>query len=133
MVADSSESFSSRSSVGKATVRQPISSAAVPLPTTLMATKANPLPLDKTLRDLALLTSCDIDLSILIPNTSTMATEEHSDVDSTVARSYEFVREARAAQGILNREQVEKQDGRVEEIRNTLDDVAQGLGAASSQ
>lgn len=98
-----------------------------------MATKASPLPLTETLRDLALLRSCDVDLSSLITATNTnVTTTEQSDVDATVVRSYEFVREARAALKILNREQVEKQGGRVEDVRSTLEDVVRGLDAANS-
>jgi uncharacterized lipoprotein YajG len=96
-----------------------------------MATKPSPLPLNETLRDLALLRSCDVDLSNLIPtNTSATTTAEQSDADTTVSRSYEFVRETRAALKILNREQVEKLGGRVEDIRTTLEDVTQGLNSA---
>ncbi|KAI0093136.1 hypothetical protein BDY19DRAFT_922258 [Irpex rosettiformis] len=104
------------------------------LSSTLMATKANPLPLGETLRDLALLRSCDIDLSTLLSankSTTTLAADQ-SEVDGTVERSYEFVREARAALKILNRDEVEKQGGRVEDIRSTLDDVEQGLDTARS-
>lgn len=98
-----------------------------------MSTKANPLPLNETLRDLALLRSCDVDLSTLIPpNASTAAEAEQSEADATVERSFEFVKEARAALKIMNREEVEKQGSRVEEIRSTLDDVAQGLDDADS-
>ena len=98
-----------------------------------MATKANPLPLNETLRDLALLRSCDVDLSSLLPKDANATTPtQQSDADTTVERSYEFVREARAALKILNRDEVEKQGGRVESIRSTLDDVAQGLEDANS-
>ena len=100
-----------------------------------MSTKTNPLPLKETLRDLALLRSCDVDLSALIPTSASEATpaNERSEADATVERSYEFVKEARAALKILNREEVVKQGGRVEDIRSTLDDVAQGLDAADSK
>lgn len=97
-----------------------------------MASKANPLPLSDTLRDLALLRSCDIDLSTLLPSVSSTSAPDASEADALVARSYEFVREARAALRIMNREQVDEQGGRVEDIRNALEDVVRGLSPNQS-
>ena len=74
-----------------------------------MASKANPLPLEKTLRDLALIRACEINLSELVPNTQNASDELSEDSSASVERSYEFVKEARAALKLLNREEVEKQ------------------------
>ena len=90
-----------------------------------MASKASPLSLNDTLRDLALLRACDIDLSTILSHDS--VSPEKSEADKSVDRSYEFAHEARAALKLLNREEVEKQGGRVENIRSTLEDVTQGL------
>lgn len=101
----------------------------VSLHNTTMTSKPKPLPLSETLRDLALLRSCDVDLANLLPpSADTTSTTEASEAELTVARSFEFVAQARAALKIMNREQVEKQGSRVEDIRSTLEDVNQGLG-----
>ena len=94
---------------------------------TVMASKAGPLSLNDTLRDLALLRACDVDLTAVLSRDS--ASPEQSEADKSVDRSYEFVQEARAALKLLNREEVGKQGGRVENIRSTLEDVDQGLNA----
>lgn len=92
-------------------------------------TKPNPLPFDQTLRDLALLRASDIDFSSILP--SSKARESSSDgakdVDATLQRSYEFVKEARAAIKVLNRGDVDTQGSRVEDLRSRLEDVLQGL------
>lgn len=98
-------------------------------PDTVMASKPNPLSLNDTLRDLALLRACDVDFSALVAQPA--ADEQRSEADASVDRSYEFVREARAALKVLNRGEVEQQGERVESIRGTLEDVAQGLEAQS--
>ena len=92
-----------------------------------MASKTSPLSLNDTLRDLALLRACDVDLTSVLPSESNTA--EKSEVDDTVERSYEFVREARAALKVLNRGEVDKQGNRVENVRRSLEDVLQGLGS----
>ena len=94
----------------------------------LMTSKTNPLPLNDTLRDLALLRACDVDFTNLLP-TDESATREKSTIDDSVDRSYEFVREARAALKVLNRGEVDQQGARVENIRGSLEDVMQGLSA----
>lgn len=92
-----------------------------------MASKVNPLSLNNTLRDLALLRACDVDLAKFLPRADSAV--EKSQADESVDRSYEFVREARAALKVLNRGEVEKQGIRVEDTRSTLEDVNQGLEA----
>lgn len=99
--------------------------------TTSMATKSNPFPLDETLRDLALIRACDIDLSSLLSKDaeteSGHSQSAPSDVDQSVERSYAFASLARAALKILHRGDVEKQGNRIEDIRGTLEDVMNGL------
>ncbi len=99
-----------------------------------MTSKANPLPLEKTLRDLALIRACDIDLSNLVPNGQSASDEPANHVSaSAVERSYEFVKQARAALKLLNREEVEKQGDRIEAIRGILDDTLKGVQSAPVQ
>ncbi len=97
-----------------------------------MASKSSPLPLTETLRDLALLRACDIDFSSFLPASkdSPEGAANTTDADKSVQRSFEFVKEARAALKILNREEVEKQGARVEHVRGMLEDVIQGLQTA---
>ena len=90
--------------------------------------KPNPLPFNETLRDLALLRASDIDFSSVLPS---KAVEDRSvvdqEVDATLQRSYEFVKESRAAIKVLNRGDVDTQGSRVEDLRSRLEDVLQGL------
>lgn len=97
-----------------------------------MASKANPLPLEKTLRDLALVRACEINLSELVPKPQNASDELSEDSSASVERSYEFVKEARAALKLLNREEVEKQGDRIEVVRSTLDDTLKGLQNATT-
>ena len=94
---------------------------------TTMTSKPSPLPLKDTLRDLALLRACDIDLSSVLPQDT--ASSQPSETDKSVDRSHEFVREARAALKLLNRGEVDEQGARVEDVRSTLEDVVRGLDA----
>jgi hypothetical protein len=89
-----------------------------------------PFPLSSTLRDLALFRASDIDLSTLLPQGDTNGTSHHppdSDVESSLERSYEFVREARAVLSVQNKGAVETQGGKVEKVRGELEDVLNGL------
>ncbi len=97
-----------------------------------MASKSSPLPLTETLRDLALLLACDIDFSSFLPASkdSTDVAANTTDADKAVQRAFEFVKVARSALKILNREEVEKQGARVEHVRGMLEDVIQGLQTA---
>ncbi|KAI0266982.1 hypothetical protein BC834DRAFT_791328, partial [Gloeopeniophorella convolvens] len=93
-----------------------------------------PLSLEDTLRDLAILRASDVDLSAILASTapgsvptSAPSTDTPTKVDESVARSYEFVREARAAIKIKNRGDAEAQGERVDDVRNKLEDVVAGL------
>ncbi|TFY50205.1 hypothetical protein EVG20_g11658 [Dentipellis fragilis] len=91
--------------------------------------KANPLALEDTLRDLALLRASDLDLSsVLTPAEPSAA---HATVDATLERSREFVRLARSAIRLRDRGDVEMQGDRVEELRNKLTEVVTGLDSNS--
>ncbi|KAF9467264.1 hypothetical protein BDZ94DRAFT_1305359 [Collybia nuda] len=95
--------------------------------------ESKPIPLEKSLRDLALLRASDIDVASLLP-----VQEAHNvpnsngrgSVDLSVERSFEFAREARLALKMYNRDEVEKQGGRVEAIRGKLEDFLSGLPQA---
>ena len=101
-----------------------------------MAPKPNPLPFNDTLRDLALLRASDVDFaSVLSENTSSSSSSDSApqtsdDVQQSVQRSYEFVREARATLKILNRSEVDREGMRVDDVRGKLEDVLQGLEGA---
>ncbi|KAH8985701.1 hypothetical protein EDB92DRAFT_1802320, partial [Lactarius akahatsu] len=58
-----------------------------------------------------------------VPVSTTIATAS----DTSVARSYEFARAARAAITISNRGDVETQVEHVNDVRRRLEDVAAGL------
>lgn len=98
-----------------------------------------PLPLSDTLRDLAVLRALDIDLASVLPSASADASKPQeektklsdvspSEVDASVARSYEFVREAKAALQIINRRDVDKQGSRIDDVRSGIEQVLKGLG-----
>lgn len=95
--------------------------------------KPNPLPLENTLRDLALIRAFDIDLSSVLASSdppqapSTSASKVDSAVEESVARSYEFAQAAREAMRIQGRGDVEKQGERVEEVRAKLAEVVEVL------
>ncbi|KAI0708161.1 hypothetical protein C8T65DRAFT_708565 [Cerioporus squamosus] len=101
----------------------------------------HPLPLSSTLHDLALLRASDLDFASLLPqqqaSSSTTdpaagdASSGPSDaaVEASVQRSLEFSREARAALKLLHTDAVEREGGRVEDVRGRLEDVMSGLDA----
>ncbi|KDQ57654.1 hypothetical protein JAAARDRAFT_35343 [Jaapia argillacea MUCL 33604] len=101
----------------------------------MSSSATNPLPLGDTLRDLALLRASSIDLSSVVsaPQTSAeVPSPDHNheaDLEASVTRSFEFVKEARTALRILNREEVDKQGARVEEVRSKMEDAVKGLEA----
>ena len=100
-----------------------------------MAPKPNPLPFNDTLRDLALLRASDVDFASILSdvtsnNSSDSAPQTSDDVQQSVQRSYEFVREARATLKILNRSEVDREGMRVDDVRGKLEDVLQGLEGA---
>ena len=100
-----------------------------------MTSKHKPLALSDTLRDLALLRVSDVNLSTLLPATSSDSAQEATSLDDTgraavdysVSRSYEFATEARKAIKILNRGDVESQGTKIENVRRQLEDVLKGL------
>ena len=94
----------------------------------------SPLPLSDTLRDLAVLRASDIDLASFLPpeETSGSSIEQTQSGDQgkelrAVERSFEFVKEARAAIRILNRGDVDEQGARIDEAREGLEEIANGL------
>ena len=106
----------------------------------------HPLPLSSTLHDLALLRASDLDFASLLPQPSQSAMTESaatatdassspsSDpndaaVEDSVQRSLEFSREARAALKLLHTDAVEREGGRLEDVRGRLEDVMSGLDA----
>ena len=98
-----------------------------------MASRPQPLALENTLRDLALIRACDIDLSSYVPTAESPERDPkgtdstNNNVDQSVQLSYEFVRQARAVIKILNKEDVEKQGGRIENVKSALEDTLDGL------
>ncbi|TFK82558.1 hypothetical protein K466DRAFT_500100 [Polyporus arcularius HHB13444] len=105
----------------------------------------HPLPLSSTLHDLALLRASDLDFASLLPqpsqhqqassSTTSSASDDASPsssdatVEASVQRSLEFSREARAALRLLHTDAVEREGGRVEDVRGRLEDVVSGLDA----
>ena len=88
----------------------------------------NPLSLEDTLRDLAILRTSDVDLAAILASTMPApSAASPTAVDTSVARSYEFVQAARGAIKIKNRGDVEAQGGRVNDVRGKLEDVLEGL------
>ena len=113
-----------------AVARGGVRAGSPPFLSTTMSSRPSPLPLEDTLRDLALLRACDIDLASLVPNTQSQRSAgdgASAEVEASVDRSYDFVKQARAALKILNREDVERQGNKVEEVRITLEDALDGL------
>jgi len=101
-----------------------------------------PLGLDDALHDLALIHSSDIDLAAILASaipapshiapTATLSTAAPLvNVDTSVARSHEFVQAARAAIRIKNRGEVEAQGERVNDVRGQLEEVVEGLVGGS--
>jgi chaperonin cofactor prefoldin len=91
-----------------------------------MTSKSNPLPLNETLRDLAVLRATDADLAEILPNL--LVEGDKSEVLQSVEKSYELVKEARDALRMYNQGKVEKQGERLEEVRERLEQVLEGLG-----
>lgn len=91
----------------------------------------NPLGLEDTLHDLAVIRSSDIDLAAILASAmsepSPMAAAPLADVCASVAHSHEFVQAARAAIKIKNKGDVEAQGERVNDVRGQLEEVVEGL------
>jgi hypothetical protein len=100
-----------------------------------------PLGLDDTLHDLAVIRSSDIDLAAILASaipapshiapTATSTAAPLVNVDTSLARSHEFVQAARAAIRIKNRGEVEAQGERVNDVRGQLEEVVEGLVGGS--
>ena len=105
----------------------------------------NPLGLEDTLQDMAVIRSSDIDLAAILASTMpvpspvsptktatwTAAAPAPADVDASVALSHEFAQAARVAIRIKNRGDVEAQGERVNEVRGQLEEVVEGLVGGS--
>lgn len=101
----------------------------------------NPLSLEDTLHDMAVIRSSDIDLAAILASampapspispTGTAPAAAAADVDASVTRSHEFAQAARAAIKIKNRGDVEAQGERVNEVRGQLEEVVEGLVGVS--
>lgn len=97
-----------------------------------------PLSLEDTLHDMAVIRSSDIDLAAIlasapspVSSTGTATAPAIADVEASVARSHDFAQAARAAIKIKNREDVEAQGERVNEVRSRLEEVVEGLVGGS--
>ncbi|KAF8588690.1 hypothetical protein K439DRAFT_581777 [Ramaria rubella] len=82
------------------------------------------LPLADILRDLALLRASDLDLT-RIPSEGEGAEKPE---DQSVQRSYEFVKEARAALRIQSRSELDSVGEKLDHVRESLEKVLKGLG-----
>ncbi|KAI5123874.1 hypothetical protein M0805_005691 [Coniferiporia weirii] len=96
---------------------------------------AKPLPLSDTLHDLAVLRASDINLTAcLAPEAaarpdSSPSTNMPDEQTQLVQRSFDYVRDARAAMAILQRGEVDAQGARVNQVRGGLEDILSGLDA----
>ena len=96
---------------------------------------SKPLPLSDTLRDLALLRASDIDLDAVLQTSISQDAsisainppKVDDDKEKLVERSYEFVREARSALGIVNRDEVNEQGKRIDNLRSGLEQTVIGM------
>ena len=93
---------------------------------------AKPLPLNDTLRDLALLRASDIDLASLLPqqraeSDQTSGRQDKADLGLTLDRSYEFVEHGKAVLRIRNRGLVEKEGEQVDRVRGEMENALKGL------
>ncbi|THV06789.1 hypothetical protein K435DRAFT_711091 [Dendrothele bispora CBS 962.96] len=89
-----------------------------------MTSKENKVfPPSGILKDLALLRASEIRLSSLLPNNASETGQDTPELE----RSYEFVREARAAIKVHDNDAVERQAERLENVRGGLEEVLKGL------
>ena len=63
------------------------------------------------------------------PSSSPSSDPHNAAVEASVQRSLEFSREARAALKLLHTDAVEREGGRLEDVRGHLEDVMSGLDA----
>ena len=90
------------------------------------AKDSKPLGLPNTLRDLARLRASDFDLCSLL-SSKTQSANPAGSLDPFVEESYVFAQEARGVLRLHNRSDLVTLDGRVEDVRNRLDDLVTGL------
>jgi hypothetical protein len=93
---------------------------------------AKPLPLNDTLRDLALFRASDVDLSLLLPQQrmepdQPSGRQDGDDLGFWLDRSHEFVREAKAVIRMQNRGLVETNGERVDGVRGELENMLKSL------
>ena len=82
-----------------------------------------PLQLADTLHDLAILRASDIDLLNLLPKIPRQSSAE-AEADEYVDKSYEFIREARAAIRIADSDKVDIQGAKIDSIRSEMESIA---------
>ena len=88
------------------------------------------LPLSETLRDLALLRASEVDLASLLPPAKAVSEDQDGKDDKgnqAVAESAEFIAEARKAIRVHDREDVEGQGKKVEEVRKAYEELLEGV------
>lgn len=84
--------------------------------------KGNSLPLSDTLHDLAVLRASDIDLSqVLDP-------PQRTELDESVEKSLQFIKEARAALKLESSGSLDQQGANIEEVRTLAEGVVARLG-----
>jgi len=93
-----------------------------PIPKDSKPNQEHPLPLSATLADLAAIKAADMDLRSILP----MPAEPEPE-DVTLQASYEFVRNARAVLDIQKHGAVEAEGGKMEKIREELEDLLRAL------
>ncbi|KAH8119172.1 hypothetical protein DFH11DRAFT_1540028 [Phellopilus nigrolimitatus] len=124
----------------------------MPAPTSSRSADTKPLPLSDTLQDLAVLRASGIEFSAFLPSSSThdqdMKTKavasstilesssdhlDEQDSDRLVTRSFDYVREARAAIRLLHHGHVDSQGARIDSVRSGLEDILRGLDQGADQ
>ena len=102
-----------------------------------------PLSLGDTLRDLALLRASGVDLveaigegegdvGVGVEGQSQLRQKE-SEKDRLVEKSFEFVRETRAALRVVYKDDVGEQGKRIDELREGLEECVAGMDSNSSR
>lgn len=96
-----------------------------------------PLPLSDTLQDLAILRAADIDLSSVLQASVENDASAHdgiaatpsqnAEMEDSVKQSYDYVQEARAALRVLHQGKAEMEGGRIDAVREELEEVVAGL------
>lgn len=85
---------------------------------------AVPLPLEATLRDLAVLRASDVRLADALPKESSTASDD-ADLEESVGKAVEFIKNARAVTRVDYA--VEQLGSRLEGVRGVLAQVEQGV------